>query len=167
MSCTKYLNSKEIVQATKFGKSPIFLGRKFMPQGESVFNSGGAGYILNSAALSILANGLVNDIQCRPNQVGFWEDVNTAHCLEQWGVFPYDTRDDFGRERFLPFSPGHHYLYRINKEHPDWYTKYTEHFQLKEGEECCSRDAVSYHYIKGDMMLRMHALLYGYCRRWT
>ena len=163
----KYLNSKEILQATKFGKHPIFLGRKFMPPGESVFNSGGAGYILNSAALSILANGLENDIQCRPNQVGFWEDVNTAHCLEQWGVFPYDTRDHFGRERFLPFTPGHHYFYRINKQNPDWYVKYTENFQLKEGDECCSRDAISYHYIKGDMMLRMHALLYGYCRTWT
>ena len=37
----KYLNSKEIVQATKFGKSPIFLGRKFMPKGNLSLIQGG------------------------------------------------------------------------------------------------------------------------------
>jgi len=94
------------------------------------------------------------------SQVGFWEDVNVANCLSKHNVTAYDTRDPLGRERFLPFTPGAHLHYRIPKN-PDWYAKYS--LELKTGYECCSIDAISFHYVKGDLMQRLYALLYGLC----
>jgi glycoprotein-N-acetylgalactosamine 3-beta-galactosyltransferase len=35
-----------------------------------------------------------------------------AACLEVLGVFPHDTRDALGEERFHPFMPAHHLAYR-------------------------------------------------------
>lgn len=97
-------------------------------------------------------------------QEGFWEDVNTAYCLHLAGVDAFDTRDSQGRERFLPFTPGNHLLYRIPKE-PDWFAKYTAKVGgLKDGVAGVSSDAVSFHYIKGDLMKRTYALLYGLCK---
>ena len=83
-----------------------------------------------------------------------------AYCLSLAGVTAFDTRDQQGRERFLPFTPGNHLHYRIPKN-PDWYAKYS--IELKTGLDCCSSDAVSFHYVKGDLMHRYHALLYGKC----
>lgn len=60
-------------------------------------------------------------------------------------IAPYDTRDALGRERFHPFTPGQHLLYRINEKNPDWYTKY--HPNLKLGYECCSAESISFHYL--------------------
>lgn len=84
----------------------LFLGRKFQPPKQLVFNSGGAGYLLNTAALEILGSHL-DAPACYPKQRGFWEDVNVANCLLKGGnVVPYDTRDPLLRERFHPFNPG-------------------------------------------------------------
>lgn len=161
----RYLLSDEILTATNQGTKPIFLGRAFRPPGDDiVFNSGGAGFVLNTAALEILGKGL-QGTDCRPNQVGFWEDVNVAYCLHTHGVDAYNTtQDSHGRERFLPFNPGHHLKYRV-PPNPDWYAKYT--FDLKEGYDCCSEEAISYHYVKGEMMLRYHAILSGMCPNLT
>lgn len=41
------------------------------------------------------------------------------------------------------------------------YAKYS--IELKEGYECCSPEAVTFHYVKPDLMPRMQALLYD-CR---
>jgi glycoprotein-N-acetylgalactosamine 3-beta-galactosyltransferase len=104
-------------------------------------------------------------------------------CLKKVaGVHPYDTRDQFGRERFHPFTPANHLTYRISKDRPDWYVcarrgrvveprltlavrnRYAKYsIDLKEGAECCSEYSVSFHYVKMDLMPRLHALLYG-CR---
>ena len=93
--------------------------------------------------------------------MGFWEDVNVANCLRQYDIYPYDTRDSQDRERFHPFTPASQWHYRENSK--DWFTKYTQDFEPKFGEECCSREGVSYHYIKDWNILRTHAIYYGYC----
>ena len=36
------------------------------------------------------------------------EDVNMGNCLKAVGVSNQDSRDNFGRFRFLPFTPGNH-----------------------------------------------------------
>lgn len=66
-----------------------------------------------------------------------------------------------GRERFHPFTPENHLYYRTPPKVLDWYAKYT--LDLKEGYECCSEDSLSFHYVKGDLMLRMYALVYRMC----
>ena len=103
----------------------MFLGRRFQIPNGQLFNSGGAGYVLNKAALKLLADNLDNQ-KCRPHQHVFAEDVNVAHCLAVNGVVPYDTRDANGGERFHPFTPGNHMNWRPPRNRkadgssPDW-----------------------------------------------
>ena len=155
-----YLMSDEIVKLKESGKG-MFLGRRFYPDGlvnDRVFNSGGAGYIMDRAALSKLGPAL-DTPACFPHQVGFWEDVNIANCLKVTAnIIPYDTRDKQERERFHPFTPGQHLEYRIPKTGNDWYPKYNP--WLKEGYDCCSTESISFHYCKQDIIRKLHTYLY-------
>mmetsp|Transcript_9694 Transcript_9694/g.16078 ORF Transcript_9694/g.16078 Transcript_9694/m.16078 type:complete len:955 (+) Transcript_9694:76-2940(+) len=152
-----YLESKEVVAAKQLDKG-LFLGRRFFPPTQVEFNSGGAGYILDRVALDVLVSH-IDGPPCMPHQKGFWEDVNTASCLQkvQEHIFPFDTRDEFGRERFHPFQPANHLTYQIPKN-PDWYAKYNP--ELKVGLECCSANSVSFHYAKGDFMQKLNNYIY-------
>jgi glycoprotein-N-acetylgalactosamine 3-beta-galactosyltransferase len=114
-----YVESEAIRSAANGGKeplsdwetpfqTPLFLGRRFAEQGnmERIFNSGGAGYTINRAALKLLVRIFPH---CYPNYMTFAEDVMVAECFRNQGVFPFDTRDDFGGERYMPFTPGDHF----------------------------------------------------------
>jgi hypothetical protein len=151
-----YLSSPEIREEFET-KNGMHIGRRFFPPNQIVFNSGGAGYILDKHSLKKIAP-LLDSPKCYAHQVGFWEDVNVAHCLQVLDIKPYDTRDSQGRERFHPFSPGQHLEYRIPTK-PDWYAKYNP--ELKVGYECCSADSISFHYVKSDIMGRLHNYVYG------
>jgi glycoprotein-N-acetylgalactosamine 3-beta-galactosyltransferase len=87
-----------------------------------------------------------------------------AKVLRKMGVFPYDTKDDEGGERYMPFMPGHHWSYRLPPDpmnSKDWYAKYS--IDIKEGAEHCSPRSVAFHYVKGEAMKRLFALAYGLC----
>lgn len=43
----------------------------------------------------------------------------------------------------------------------DWYANYS--IDIKEGLDHCAARSVAFHYIKGPLMKRLHAILYGYC----
>jgi hypothetical protein len=91
-----YLASDEIVSLKNQGKG-MFIGRRFFPPKQQVFNSGGAGYILDRTALKVLQEN-IDTPKCFPNQVGFWEDVNVANCLRKSAdIEPIDTRDSSQR----------------------------------------------------------------------
>lgn len=152
-----YLASAEIQSAVN-EQNGLFLGRVFAPPNQIVFNSGGAGYVLDKKAVRILGQHL-DDPKCFPHQVGFWEDVNIANCLKVNGIVPYDTRDALDRERFHPFNPGNHLDYRIPPKNPDWYPKYSPN--LKIGYECCSADSVSFHYLKEKALDKVYGYLYN------
>jgi glycoprotein-N-acetylgalactosamine 3-beta-galactosyltransferase len=113
-----YLESDVIRSAANGGKeplkdwetsvqTPLFLGRRFAEQGnmDRIFNSGGSGYTINRAALKSLVGNLPH---CNPNLTTFAEDVMVAGCLRKLGIFPFETRDELGGERYMPFLPGHH-----------------------------------------------------------
>jgi len=168
-----YLESDEIQLAANGGKSlptgteteqyPLFLGRRFKEQGNvnRIFNSGGSGYTINKAALKAL---VVNAFPtCMPHLKTFAEDVMVAQCFRnKLNVFPYDTKDDAGGERYMPFQPALHLTYRIPKgESNDWYVKYS--IDIKEGLDHCSPRSVAFHYIKPTLMKRMYAILHGLC----
>lgn len=147
-----YLNTQEIRDLRAKGEG-VFIGRRFFPPKQNVFNSGGAGYILDRKSLSILGAHL-DSPECYPHQRGFWEDVNIANCLRQNGnVLPHDTRDPQERERFHPFTPGQHLDYRIPPGPGDWYPKYNPY--LKEGYDCCSPESISFHYVPGDLQRKL------------
>lgn len=92
------------------------------------------------------------------------EDTMVAKILRKMGVLPYDTKDDNGGERYMPFMPGHHYTYRLPKDpknSKDWYAKYS--IDIKEGPEHCSPRSVAFHYVKDEAMKRLFALAYDVC----
>eukprot|EP01039_Chlorochromonas_danica_P000862 gene862-937_t len=161
-----YLSSPEIqsLQHSSDGSdgssSGLFLGRVFSPPNQLVFNSGGAGYVIDQKALTVLGENLDRP-RCFPHQKGFWEDVNVANCLLVGGkITPYDTRDRQGRERFHPFPPGHHLDYRPPPHGDDWYVKYSGD-RLKVGFECCSQESVSFHYLKAKALYTLFDYYYN------
>ena len=164
----KYLLSEEILTATAGGTKPIFLGRPLrIPEHKIPFNSG-AGFVLNTAAVDVLVKELLgkgeSGKKCRPNDVGPWEDVNVAFCLNEGGVKIHNgTQDEMERERFLPLTPGNHLHYRIPSVSEGWYAMYTKDSGLKFGLDCCSTDAITFHYAKKLLMKRYHAIVHGLC----
>ncbi|GKZ01090.1 hypothetical protein MPSEU_001060600 [Mayamaea pseudoterrestris] len=167
-----YLESEEIQTAQNGGiflpdgtettQVPLFLGRRFAYLGDQndIFNSGGSGYTLNKAALkTLVVNGFPEYF---PHAVTFSEDTMVARVYRHFGVYPYETKDKDGGERYMPFLPGHHYGYRIPKNtNEDWYAKYS--IDIKEGPEHCSPRSIAFHYVKDNGMKRLFALLYHLC----
>jgi glycoprotein-N-acetylgalactosamine 3-beta-galactosyltransferase len=167
-----YLESEEIRTAANGGtylpfgnetmQTPLFLGRRFAYGGhmDEIFNSGGSGYTMNKAALKLLVTeGFPNYF---PHAHTFSEDTMVAKIFRKLGVVPYDTKDEDGGERYMPFLPGHHWGYRLPKDTTkDWYAKYS--INIKEGAEHCAQKSVAFHYVKDEMMKRLFALAYGLC----
>lgn len=137
-----YLESEEIQAASNGGfylpmgnesmQIPLFLGRRFALLGKrnDMFNSGGSGYTLNKAALKLLVTrGIKRYFR---HVVTSAEDYIVARILKKYGVFPYETKDENGGERYMPFTPGQHYDYRLpNGRAKDWYAMYS--INIKEG----------------------------------
>lgn len=59
-------------------------------------------------------------------------------------------------------QPGHHLTYQPPKnKKDDWYSNYS--IDIKYGLDHCSAQSVAFHYIKPQLMKRVHAILYGRC----
>jgi len=168
-----YLESDEIRTAANGGiylpegnetrQTPLLLGRRFSYMGDmdNIFDSGGSGYTMNKAAFKLLVTeGFPNYF---PHLKTFSEDTMVATLFKKIDtILPYDTKDDAGGERYMPFLPGDHLSYRLPDDpKKDWYAKYS--IDIKEGLNHCSPQSVAFHYVKGDMMKRLFALAYGLC----
>lgn len=196
-----YLESEEMKVAANGGvflpegnetvQTPLFLGRRFALDGEEkqedVFISGGSGYTLNKAALkALVVNGIPNYF---PHAHTFSEDTIIAKIFKKMGIFPYDTKDEAGGERYMPFmvsrsflhvlcvltvctyltlsaicslQPGHHYNYVMpTDKSKDWYAKYS--INIKFGLDHFAARSVAFHYVKQEAQKRLHALLYHLC----
>merc|ERR1739844_669563 len=116
---------------------------------------------MNKAALKALVVDAFP--KCMPHLKTFAEDVMVAQCFRnKINVYPFDTKDEAGGERYMPFQPAHHLTYKIPKDiESDWYPKYS--IDIKEGYDHCADRSVAFHYIKPPLMRRVHAILYGYC----
>jgi hypothetical protein len=127
-----------------------------------IFNSGGPGYTLNRAALSLLVS-LLDTPACHPTARVSTEDVFVAACLWSRGISPRDTRDEKGRERYHPFPPEWHANIRPQGLAPkDWYRQYA--IDLRFGDDCCSPHSVAFHFLKAPELRRVYAMLYS-CRK--
>ena len=123
-----------------------------------LFNSGGAGYILDDSAMFALISYIDEDV-CSPGTVASYEDLLISACLQQSParIFPMHTKDEYNRNRFFPLTPAYHYYYIYppdiysTSHKTDWY--YAYHDSVLNpiqalGSHCCSSSTVSYHYIK-------------------
>jgi len=170
-----YLESEEIKTAANGGiylpygnetmQTPLFLGRRFAYMGDmdDIFISGGSGYTMNKAAFKLLVTeGFPNYF---PHAHTFSEDTMGARIFKKFDVLPYDTKDETGGERYMPFMPGNHYGYKLPPGDPmdsnDWYAKYS--IDIKEGPDHCSAQSVAFHYVKGEAMYRLYVLMYHMC----
>ena len=87
---------------------PVHFGHKFRQFVQSGYMQGGAGYILSKEALRRFAEiGYSNATLCRTDPGGY-EDVEMGYCMERLGCRGIDTRDSFGRNRFLPLQLERH-----------------------------------------------------------
>jgi glycoprotein-N-acetylgalactosamine 3-beta-galactosyltransferase len=165
----QYLESVEIRTAANGGinlpngsetsQVPLYLGRRFAYSKARIYNTGGPGYTLNRAALkTLVALGMPKFFTHNRTSV---EDVMVAKILGKFKVFPYDTKDRFGGERYMHFSPGRHYEMQMGREIPDWYPAFSG--RTKDQSDYCSARSVSFHYLNTERMRRLHARLYGYC----
>lgn len=109
-----YLESEEIQLASNGGiflpmenettQTPMFLGRRFAFKGDrtDIFPSGGAGFVLNKAALKALVVVAIQEFE--PHAQVFTDDWYLGRSLAELGIVMYDTQDEKGGERFMPFS---------------------------------------------------------------
>ena len=133
-------------------EEPHYLGRHFKP----FFNSGGAGYVFSRESVRRFKKALGDTSLCKPE--GSAEDVEVGKCLHAMGVKPDNTRDSGGRERFMPLPPEHHLIPGYLPK--DFWLWSYDNNPYKEGPECCSDHAVTFHYIKPKYMYLLEYFVY-------
>lgn len=87
-------------------EAAVYFGYRFRATYPHGYMSGGAGYVLSRDALRRLNLVAFNSSKLCP--VSFRpEDRQIGYCLINVGVVTGDSRDEHGRERFLPLNPRH------------------------------------------------------------
>jgi glycoprotein-N-acetylgalactosamine 3-beta-galactosyltransferase len=139
---------------------------------------GGAGYILSKEALRRFAEiGYSNATFCRTDPGGY-EDVEMGYCMERLGCRGIDTRDSFGRNRFLPLQLERH-LQLGPPSDQFWFWDYIFYpvkdasvfnvttsqtsdlfWILTQGFDCCSDTAIGFHKVQPEQMYLFEYLIY-------
>ncbi|CAD7002484.1 unnamed protein product [Ceratitis capitata] len=133
----------------------VYFGCKFHPFVKQGYMSGGAGYVLSRAALRRFAEVSASNTSaaCTQNQLS--EDKEMGICLQNAGVVAGDARDAEGAERFHPLAP----IHLIPVDTSEWYPLYL-FYKRDKNLQCCSRSAISFHYIKPKEFYVLDYLLY-------
>eukprot|EP00658_Telonema_sp_P-2_P004771 TRINITY_DN11779_c0_g1_i1.p1 TRINITY_DN11779_c0_g1~~TRINITY_DN11779_c0_g1_i1.p1 ORF type:complete len:434 (-),score=76.12 TRINITY_DN11779_c0_g1_i1:277-1578(-) len=131
--------------------TPLLIGRRFKKSHLRDFAHGSA-YVLSNQAVKMLACRLggCDKPGTKPLFVPLTsaEDLIIADELRALGVWPVDTRDECGGERFHPFQPRFMTAGAALKQ---WYQRYS--YNLETGMGCCSTEPISYHPFKNSAAL--------------
>lgn len=146
-----YLRSEDIKAANKDGVG-LYMGRRFrINETDLLFNTGGAGYVLNKVSLRALSTSLEAG-QCSDMPTSA-EDVNVANCLRMSGIVPWNTQDAGGADRFHHFPP--HYAWRFPREefHAEthWWKENIVDFHGP-GDGGVSVEALTFHWVRTPYM---------------
>ncbi|KAH8274129.1 hypothetical protein KR044_011429, partial [Drosophila immigrans] len=137
--------------------TPLYFGFKFKPFVKQGYMSGGSGYVLSKEALRrFVVDGIPDPKMCLPGTV-VNEDVEIGKCMQNLNVTAADSRDWNGRGRMFPFIPEHHLI--PNRDKGFWYWNYM-FYKTDDGLDCCSDNAVAFHYVSPGMMYVMDYLIY-------
>ncbi|CAD6199651.1 unnamed protein product [Caenorhabditis auriculariae] len=134
-------------------EKPYFIGyrlKRRMPN--NGYNAGGSGYAMSRAAMRIFAEKLFHDKSLCPYHE--WEDYAIARCLASMNIYPLDSRDELGRQRFLPWRPEQHF-------HADLTPSFLMDPIQFWGPSIFHENLVSMHHLKPDEMRLIDGLLYG------
>ncbi|RXG72219.1 Glycoprotein-N-acetylgalactosamine 3-beta-galactosyltransferase 1 [Armadillidium vulgare] len=138
---------------------PIWFGHRFKKFSKQGYMSGGAGYVLSQAAVKkFVEEALQDPKKCRADGKGA-EDAELGKCLDKVGVIAMDSRDEKERGRFFPMAPDNHLISgKIGSKH--WFWNYT-FYDEKNGMNCCSDTAISFHYITPAKMTELEYFIYN------
>lgn len=125
----------------------VALGHLFVPKKSNATHfSGGAGYVINTAALRRMLPDIRNT--CAEWYLPGYEDVHVTRCLQHLNVTLNGAIDEDRRHhRFYPIDPVNLFVMNI----PAWYHDYST-LPVLPGFDCCSIESISFHYIPVDMM---------------
>ncbi|KAG4072000.1 hypothetical protein HA402_010937 [Bradysia odoriphaga] len=139
---------------------PIYFGCRFKPYVKQGYMSGGSGYVLSREAVRRFVEVAIPDkTKCRQDNDGF-EDVEMGKCLETVHVVAGDSRDSVGRGRFFPISPDTQQIpiYGSGSDNV-WFRKYS--YYRMDDKDCCSGNAISFHYVTPIQMYVLDFLIYN------
>jgi hypothetical protein len=153
---------------------PVLAGRTLYRRGNSSVElnqpqhamvSGGAGYLLSRAALSLAVSAITDpppDSPCAPcsaeliatDRTSCGEDWRLSRCLASHGVTPTSTLDDSYKDRFNTHTPPLMLNRSLSKPSSWWYFRYAER-PLLLGTDACSATSVTWHYVSPGEMRKM------------
>ncbi len=124
---------------------PVAFGHIFAPKnGAPIHFSGGAGYVINTAALQRMLPNL--QTTCSQWYIPGMEDVYVSRCLQHLKV-TFNSAIDIDHHRFYPLD----FLTMYKMELPKWFSDYNI-LKSYEGFNCCSSRSISFHYMTRESM---------------
>uniref|UniRef100_A0A336LWT3 N-acetylgalactosaminide beta-1,3-galactosyltransferase n=1 Tax=Culicoides sonorensis TaxID=179676 RepID=A0A336LWT3_CULSO len=128
------------------------------PSEPILYNSGGAGYVISRATLKKLSlYGLPNARICPVDEPTLPEDTSLGICLKNLGIKLIKTQDHQGRLRFHIERPEFHLTTR---KHGNFWFYDVYPYTYRHGFDCCSNEAITFHYVTPAKMYLYDMLLY-------